>query len=419
MRERTEAGPGESELQVRFAVRIHQGGWTYCGLENIWRESERLGYDGASLYDVLGARGPECWTALTALTRATRKLVAVPLVLADPYRHPAVVAKMAATLQELSGGRVILGLGAGGSADDAAAFGVRWPSAGQRIAVLGESVELMRTLWRGGGSFDGRWYQLRDAPGYCGAARTEGPPVLIGGHGPDLLRTAARHGDLCNVGFDLSADDWRGLRRRLAGYAQEAGRPADSLGLAHNATVLLGSDEADVARQVSEWADRRGLTEDSARSRLRHSLLGTPSQICEQLRALEAAGVSWVFLLFDGLPTSLTGLRSFAETVMPNLRAPLRDGAQARESLGRDSLLSPHRRHAPCAGGRRSAQLAQCGQDVLGELGQETLLVVAGAVHDEVAETGVDVGADLRDGLLGLRGDDPAPGDLLDRQFVG
>ncbi len=94
----------------------------------------------------------------------------------------------------------------------------------------------------------------------------------------------------------------------------------DSLELVHNATVLLGTDEADVAKQVSEWANRRGLTEDSARSRLRHSLLGTPSQVCEQLRALEAAGVSWVFLLFDGLP-SLGGLRSFAETVMPDLRA--------------------------------------------------------------------------------------------------
>jgi alkanesulfonate monooxygenase SsuD/methylene tetrahydromethanopterin reductase-like flavin-dependent oxidoreductase (luciferase family) len=303
---------------MRFAVRIHQSGWTYSQLENVWQESERLGYDGASLYDVLSAPGPECWTALTALTRATQKLVAVPMVLANPYRHPAVVAKMAATLDELSGGRIIVGLGAGGSVDDATAFGMHWLSAGQRIAVLGEAVEAMRLLWRGGGSFDGRWYQLRDAPGYPGAVRPEGPPVLIGGHGPNLLRIAARHGDLCNIGYDLSVDDWHALGRRLDDYAREAGRPPGSLGLTHNATVLLGADETDVARQVSEWAHRRGLTEDAARSRLRHSLLGTPSQVCERLRALEAAGVSWVFLLFGGLP-SVAGLRSFAETVMPNL----------------------------------------------------------------------------------------------------
>jgi alkanesulfonate monooxygenase SsuD/methylene tetrahydromethanopterin reductase-like flavin-dependent oxidoreductase (luciferase family) len=305
---------------MRFAVRIHQSGWTYSQLETVWQESERLGYDGASLYDVLGAPGPECWTALTALTRATQKLVAVPMVLANPYRPPAVLAKMAATLDELSGGRIIVGLGAGGSDDDATAFGVPWLPVGQRIAALGEAVEVMRMLWHGGGSFDGRWYQLRDAPGYPGASRPEGPPILIGGHGPNLLRTAARHADLCNVGFDLSADDWRGLRRRLADHAREAGRPPGSPGLVHNATVLIGADEADVTRQVSQWAHRRGLTEDDARSRLSHSLHGTPGQVCEQLKALEAAGVSWVFLLFDGLP-SLAGLRSFAATVMPNLRA--------------------------------------------------------------------------------------------------
>ena len=304
---------------MRFVVRIHQSGWTYSQLEKVWQESERLGYDGASLYDVLAAPGPECWTALTALTKATQKLVAVPLVLSNPYRHPAVVAKMAATLDAACSGRIMLGLGAGGSADDAAAFGVPWPSDRQRIAALGEAVEVMRTLWSGGGSFTGRWYQLRDAPGYPGAAWPEGPPVLIGGHGPNLLRIAARHADLCNIGFDLSVKDWHGLRRRLADHAGEAGRRPDSLGLTHNATVLLGANEADVAEQVSQWARRRGLTEDAVRSRLRHALAGTPSQVRERLRALEAAGVSWVFLLFDSLP-SLGGLRSFAETVLPDLR---------------------------------------------------------------------------------------------------
>src|SRR6266513_5127943 len=156
---------------MRFVVRIHQHGWTYPELETVWRESERLGYDGASLYDVLGDSGPECWTALTALTATTTKLVAVPLVLSNPYRHPAVLAKMAATLDTLSAGRVILGLGAGGSAADAAAFGIEWPPAGQRIAALAEAVQVMRMLWRGGGSFRGSWYQLHDAPGCPGTAR--------------------------------------------------------------------------------------------------------------------------------------------------------------------------------------------------------------------------------------------------------
>jgi alkanesulfonate monooxygenase SsuD/methylene tetrahydromethanopterin reductase-like flavin-dependent oxidoreductase (luciferase family) len=340
---------------VRFAVRIHQSGWTYSQLETVWAESDRLGYDGASLYDVLGAPGPECWTALTALTRATTKIVAIPLVLSGPYRHPAVVAKMAATLDELSNGRVILGIGAGGSGDDAHAFGVPWASAGERIGALGEAVEVMRMLWRGGGSFHGRWYRLQDAPGYPGASRPAGPPILIGGHGPDVLRVAARHADLCNIGFDQSAGDWRDLRRRLAGHAQEAGRTPDSLALTHNATVLLGADEADAAMQMSRWAHRRGLTEDAARSRLRHSLHGTPSQVREQLRELEAAGVSWVFVLFDSLP-ALDALRSFAELVMPDLHAGNGDGDRDLLPVGcgpKTYLSRPTRRRltSACAAG--------------------------------------------------------------------
>jgi alkanesulfonate monooxygenase SsuD/methylene tetrahydromethanopterin reductase-like flavin-dependent oxidoreductase (luciferase family) len=303
---------------MRFVVRIHQNGWSYQELEEVWRESERLGYDGASLYDVLGIDGPECWTALTALTARTRKLVAVPLVLSNPYRHPAVVARMAATLDALSPGRVVVGVGAGGSDADAVAFGMHWPPAGQRIDALAEAAQVMRILWGDGGSFSGRWYQLRDAPAYRGGARAEDLPILIGGHGPRLLRTAARHADLCNIGFNLSAREWRQVGPMLAAYARQAGRMPGSPVLTHNATVLLGSDEADFSRLVSAWASRRGLSEESARRKLRHSLAGTPQQVRERLRALEAAGVGWVFLLFDDA-RDFAGLRLFAEAVMPEL----------------------------------------------------------------------------------------------------
>jgi len=303
---------------MRFVVRIHQNGWSYQELEAVWWESERLGYDGASLYDVLGINGPECWTALTALTARTRKLVAVPLVLSSPYRHPAVVARMAATLDAVCPGRIIVGLGAGGSDADAAAFGVRWPPAAQRIEALGEAAQVMRILWGGGGSFSGRWYQLRDAPAYRGTARAEGLPILIGGHGPRLLRTAARHADLCNIGFDLAPGGWRLLGPMLAAHARQAERMPGSPVLTHNATVLLGGDEAEFSRLVSAWASRRGLSEESARQKLVHSLAGTPRQVCERLRALEAAGVGWVFLLFDDA-RDLSRLRLFAEAVIPEL----------------------------------------------------------------------------------------------------
>ncbi len=302
---------------MRFAVRIHQNGWSYQELEEVWQESERLGYDGASLYDVLGIDGPECWTALTALTARTGRLVSVPLVLSNPYRHPAVVAKMAATLDAVSPGRVVVGIGAGGSDADAAAFGVPWPPAAQRIEALAEAAQVMRAVWSGGGSFNGRWYQLRDAPAYrgAGAAGAVGLPILIGGHGPRLVRTAAQHADLANIGFDLSAGEWHRLGRTLATCAREAGRAPGSPELTHNATVVLGSDEADFSRLVSAWGSRRGLSEESARRKLEHALAGTPRQVRAKLKSLEAAGVGWVFLLFDDA-RDVAALRLFAEAVM-------------------------------------------------------------------------------------------------------
>jgi alkanesulfonate monooxygenase SsuD/methylene tetrahydromethanopterin reductase-like flavin-dependent oxidoreductase (luciferase family) len=314
---------------LKFAVRIHQDGWRYPELETVWQESERLGYDGASLYDVLGSSGPECWTALTALTAATRRIAAIPLVLANPYRHPAVLAKMAATLDSISGGRLILGLGSGGAPAEAAAFGIPWPAARERLAALGEAIEVMRLLWRGGGSYPGRWFRLDEASGYPDTARPGGPPVLIGGHGAGLLRVAAQHADLCNVGFDLPAAEWRGLAERLSPIARAAGRDPGPPAFAHNATVLLATDEAQLTRQVAAWAARHGLTERAARGRLEHSLAGTPEQVRRRLRGLEQAGVRWVFLLFEDLPR-LAGLRLFAERVMPEFRTGLGDGTGAR-----------------------------------------------------------------------------------------
>lgn len=305
---------------MRFIVRIHQGGWTYAQLQAVWQEAARLGYDGASLYDLLGAPGPECWTALTALTATTQTLTAVPLVLANPYRHPALVAKMAATLDDLSGGRLVLGVGAGGAPRDAATFGLSWDATPTRVAALVEAVQVMRLLWRGGGSFAGRFYRLDGAAGFPRPTRAGGPPVLIGGHGErHVLRAVAAHADICNIGFDVSVDSWRRYRALLDTYARTAGRDPATLALSHNATVLLGRDEGEVERRLAAWAAARDLTVDAARARLASALVGTPAAVIGRLRALAAAGVTWVFLLFQDLP-DLAGLRLFAEAVAPDLR---------------------------------------------------------------------------------------------------
>lgn len=300
---------------MKFAVRIHQGGWSYRDLEALWQEAERLGYDGASLYDLLGAPGPECWTSLTALTARTQRLVAIPLVLANPYRHPALVARMAAALHEASGGRLILGLGAGGSGADAEAFGIPWDETPSRVEWLEEAVRLMRVIWRGGGRFDGRWYRLDLDAGTVPPVAGD-IPILVGGRGRRrLLPAAARVADLINAGFDMSPEEWRRLGALIDRHAQEAGRRPGAVGLTHNATVVMRRRRKEAASAVAELVARR----EDGRHRSAHLLAGTPEEIADRLRALEDAGVSWVFLLFQDLPDT-TGLRLFAEAVLPRFR---------------------------------------------------------------------------------------------------
>lgn len=302
---------------MRFALRVHQGGWQFAQLRACWQEAERLGYDGASLNDLLGVDGPECWTALTALAAATERMVSIPLVLSAPYRHPVLVAKMAATLDQATGGRVLLGLGAGGSGSDARAFGVPWAPLRARVEALEEAVDVMRLLWAGGGTYAGQHYQLADAKGAPQPAQPGGPPILIGGHGPRyLLPAVARKADLCNIGFDLDVAGWARQRAVLDELAGAAGRALGAVGMTHNATVLIAEDAAGVDAAITRMARARGRDPEQLRARLGSALVGTPAQIIERLRALAAAGVAWVFLVFPELP-SLDGVRLFGEAVLP------------------------------------------------------------------------------------------------------
>src|SRR5918994_267837 len=136
-------------IPVHCAVRVHQAGMSFSELLAVWREADRLGYDGASLYDLITAQALECWTTLTALTMATRRVRAIPLVLAAGYRHPALLAKMAATLDDISGGRLILGLGAGGGRDDHERSGLPWHRLAARVGRPGGGGGGIPHVWGG------------------------------------------------------------------------------------------------------------------------------------------------------------------------------------------------------------------------------------------------------------------------------
>lgn len=275
--------PGETQPRdadrVRVFVRLHHAGWHSRQVADLWRAAEQLGFDGVSAYDVPSRPALECWSLLAYCLGTTSRVWGVPLVLCNPLRHPALVAKMARDLNELSGGRVVLGLGAGGDETDLQAYGMPGISMNSRLDRLDEALRIVRALFSGEPtSFAGRHYQLNDLR--LGGADLA-PPLLVGGHGRRLLEIAARYADVLNVGYGQSEGQWRELVQRLASLSGRAAQVLRPLTLSHNATVDNSSEE--------------------------------------QLSGLVSLGVRWFFVVFPDVPETRL-MERFATRVLPRLR---------------------------------------------------------------------------------------------------
>ena len=305
--------------RVRFAVRIHQGGLSYDDLRRVWLEADRLGYYAASLYDLLNAPTLECWTTLSVLAAESERIRLVPLVLANGYRHPAVLARMVSTLDVISAGRVELGIGAGGDGEDHRSSGISFPSTRVRIEMLEETVALITALWSGGRvSFEGRYYRLDGAVCDPAPVQRPRPPVLIGGHGERyLMRALARHGDIANMRFDMDLEQHDRARRIIDQHCLEAGRDPAEVDVSHNATIIVGEYPEEVDERLRREADLKGVSVDLYRASLGNAVIGTPEQCTAQIRRYVDAGINYFFLLFPQ-PIELRDLRLFAARVMPH-----------------------------------------------------------------------------------------------------
>jgi alkanesulfonate monooxygenase SsuD/methylene tetrahydromethanopterin reductase-like flavin-dependent oxidoreductase (luciferase family) len=221
------------------------------------------------------------------------------LVLGQRYRSPALTAKMAANLQLLSGGRFILGLGAGWKQDEHEAYGFGYPRAGVRIDQLDEAVRLIKTMFTDSpASFAGSYYAIRDA--YCEPRPGTPIPIMIGGNGPRTLHVAAAHADMWNGSF-LTTEALASKKELLAEQCRAVGRDPDDLVLSYFSVVDLGGAE--------EAAPRPDI----------HFLKGDPSRVTAELQAFIDLGVRHFMLRFADFP-STGGLRQFTDAILPALR---------------------------------------------------------------------------------------------------
>jgi alkanesulfonate monooxygenase SsuD/methylene tetrahydromethanopterin reductase-like flavin-dependent oxidoreductase (luciferase family) len=251
----------------------------------------------------------EGWSLLTwAMARYPDKLCGHE-VLCQSFRNPAHLAKMAATLQALSGGRLILGIGAGWHGEEYQAYGWPFPPAKVRIAQLAEAIELIRAMWSGApAQYKGEHYQIDGA--FCEPRPSPLPPIMVGGHGERyLLRVVAERADWWNYPF-RGLETYRQKQEALKRHCRDVGRDYDEIQQVVRVGLLIGDNEAEVER-IKARPDTRPLADIS--------LVGTPDQITETLLAIVAHGADRLTVNFADVPHP-EGTWLFAATVLPNLR---------------------------------------------------------------------------------------------------
>ncbi len=264
------------------------------------RMAESVGFDSIWLFDHLLFRFDpeetvgiwECWTLLSALAEATTRVELGTLVLCSPFRNPALLAKMAHTLDEVSGGRLILGLGAGWHEPEFDAFGYSFE---RRVDRFEEALQIVRPLLNGETiDFEGEHYQARNCVIAPPGPRPEGIPLLIGAGKPRMLRLVARYADMWNTVWlgDPAALDERLTRIHAA--CTDVGRDPSTLAIT-----------AGIEVHFPDLGDSKPMIENP--------LTGTSIELARTFQKYEQAGIS--HLIITHSPTTLRGLERLSEAV--------------------------------------------------------------------------------------------------------
>jgi probable F420-dependent oxidoreductase len=304
------------------------------------RRAERLGFDSVWVSDhffaSLGRYGGdgtrygslEPLTTLAALAPLTERVRLGTLVLNASFRHPAILAKSATTIDALSGGRLDVGLGAGWFEDEHAAFGYPFGSVGERFGLLEETLAYLGALFgEEPASFEGARFRLREAYNHPHPIQRPRPPILVGGKGgPRLLRLAARLADGWNTVWRWTPRAYADRARAALEACEAAGRDPSGFRLSLGLFTIVGEDEDDLARRHAVMVEElpRGVGGAIPLDALRaECLAGTPDQVVERARAFAALGVSELIVspapVWFAMPDP-SMLDLLAEAVLPALR---------------------------------------------------------------------------------------------------
>lgn len=309
--------------KVEFGVQIEpQYGFSYDKIREIAITAERLGYESIWVSDhffltpeTVDTDCLECYTVLTALSRDTARLRLGAMVASQSYRSPALLAKAAASLDNISGGRLNFGIGAGWKDVEYEAYGYTFPGPGARIRQLDEALEVCRRMWTTGkASFEGRYYRVRGAP--CSPKPVQAPlPVWVGGTGDRTLHVAAKHADAVNFSWSHPPGFIKDRLDVLKSHCGRLGRDPSEIRVSAGLMVVLDETQEGVDERLEQLRLNRDTEYMRYLSRQRPNIAATPDTLIELLREYVSLGVSH-FILRWHYGDELRSLRLFADRVM-------------------------------------------------------------------------------------------------------
>ncbi|GAB2747291.1 LLM class F420-dependent oxidoreductase [Terrabacter koreensis] len=277
----------------------------------------------------------EAWTLMAAFAAATSRVRLGQMCTCMAYRNPAYLAKVAATVDVISGGRTEMGIGAGWYEHEWRAYGYGFPKAGDRLGMLREGVQVFRDMWtKGSATLDGTYYQVDGAlcaprplqgTSHPGSAANGIPMWIAGGGEKVTLKIVAQYADYANV--DGTPDGFTRKSEILEGHCKEVGRDFGSIVRSANYNVVIGETEADVEDRLAfngELLRRGGVPEKKVEEHVANlrtqPAVGTPEKIVEMFKDMEARGMTYAITYFGEAAYDRSGIELFEDKVAPELK---------------------------------------------------------------------------------------------------
>jgi probable F420-dependent oxidoreductase len=312
---------------MKFGCILPQRSSDFSIIREVALECERLGFDSIwtndHLYPYEGpVSGPfyDAWTPLCALATVTSKIRLGPFVLVDSFRYPSIVAKETSALDQVSGGRVEVGLGAGWWKEEFDAYGIPFIDAETRIAALREGIQIIKKMWtEEKTTFRGKYHSVESVYNNPKPVQKPHPPLWVAGADRRVMKVAAEFADVWDLGFYPSntPEGYRKKVKALERCCRDIGRNPDGLCKSWHGEIVIAGTESELRRRVAQLRTAGGLQAGEPIDVAR--IIGTPDQCAKQIERLAEYGASYIMIRFDEME-KIEPLKLFAEEVMPRFR---------------------------------------------------------------------------------------------------